>query len=104
MRAHRMYFQGPVMLPGVFKDHGNAMSVDWDEHATPEDTQARARSPEDNAVISLEAGEVRHIEGLSVTHEPEDDNRAHSGVHGDKDEETRVRLRRIASEVIPLHE
>lgn len=103
MRAHKTYYTTRgVMTPGVFKDHGAAMSVEWDKYAEPEHTRGRALIPSDNAVISLEAGEVRKIDRLTVLHEPEDDVQAHSGVHGEKDPETRVQLRRIATEVIPL--
>jgi hypothetical protein len=55
-----------------------------------------------NAVIAMGVGEVRRIPGQSVKHTPQQENRAHSDVFGEKDEEARVQLNRIATMVLPL--
>lgn len=90
MRAHRMFFTGGHLSPGVFRDHAGGMSVDWERYSTPGETQSRARVPEDNAVIRLVAGEVRAIPPLTVEHRPVEENRAHSEIIGRKDPEVWV--------------
>jgi hypothetical protein len=81
------------------------MSVDWEKYSTAEMTRARAINPAKNGVVSLEAGMVRAVEGLTVGHRPSKkaNNRAHSEVFGDKksDPQVRVTLRRIARWEIP---
>lgn len=96
MRAHRSHFikESGELRPGVFRDQGAAMSVDWDKYATPEATGERAKVPADNAVLALNVGAIREIDTLRVIHEPLAVNRAHSGVHGEKTEEVRVKLLR----------
>lgn len=66
MRAHRMFFRDGQFAPGVFRDQGDGMSVDWERYSTPEETRLRARRPEDNAVIEMVTGEVRAIPPVSV--------------------------------------
>jgi len=54
MRVHRMYFREGELQPGVFKQQGDGMSVDWDKYSTAEETKKRARkNPRDNAVIRM---------------------------------------------------
>ena len=101
MRAHRVFFRGGELAPGVFRDHGDGMSVDWERYSSPEETRLRAREPEDNAVVQMVTGEVRAIPPLTVEHRPIRENRAHSEVLGTKDPEVRVKLRRICRIVIP---
>ncbi len=105
MRVHRAMLNAngePVL--GAFKDHGGAMSTDWEKYSTPEQTRQRARVPEDNAVISLVVGQVRGIDGLSVEHTPDSaiNNRAHVDVYGEKTAEVRVQLRRIYRMILGL--
>jgi hypothetical protein len=82
------------------------MSVDWDKHASAEDTKQRGARPDDNAVISLPVGGIRTVKDLDVKHTPEQSNRAHSDVNlPDKREdlnEVRMLLGRLAEIVIPL--
>jgi len=70
------------------------MSTDWDRYSTAEDTRRLARRPEENGVIGLAVKSVREI-GLSVQHSPEDSNRAHTNVRGEKTTEIRLKLMRI---------
>ena len=50
----------------------------------------------------MEVGEVRGIPGQSVDHSPLAENRAHTDVRGEKNEEVRLLLRRAAAVVVPL--
>jgi len=84
MRIHRQYFRENILQPGVFKIHGEGMSTDWSNYSIPSDTQNRARNPMDNGVISLNVGKTRLIPDQTVIHTPEDDNRAHTDVFGEK--------------------
>jgi hypothetical protein len=94
IRAHRSYFKKGKLKPGVFRDHGKSMSVNWDSYSTPEETQQQARIPEHNGVVGLITGEVRKVP-LEVEHSPELENRAHSEIIGNKDPEVRIKLKRI---------
>ena len=61
------------------------MSVDWEKYSTPGETRARGTSPADRyGVVGLSAGPIREIKAprLLVKHEPEPNNRGHSGVSG----------------------
>jgi len=107
MRTHRMHFRAGELGLGVFRPQGRGMSVNWSKYASKEETRQQAKSPEDNAVISLPVGGIRGISGLTVEHTPETQNRAHSDVFGmpnDREQlaETRVLLGRIAEVVLPL--
>jgi hypothetical protein len=77
-----MFFQDGKIAPGVFRDHGAGMSVDWSRYSTPDETQHRARKPEDNAVLELTVSEVRAIPPPIVEHSPVEGNRAHAEVLG----------------------
>jgi len=104
---HKNLIPDGELRPNVFRDHGAGMSVDWRKYSTPLETRNRSRIPADNAVISLPAGGIRQIEGLSVEHDPVQENsfdksgnplrpnRAHSEVIGEKTTERRVKLSRI---------
>ena|ERR1700722_3857896 len=86
MRAHRMYFRGRTLQPGVFRTHDGGMSVDWDKYSTPEETRQRSKNPLDNAVIRLPVVGIRDIDNLEAKHTPDQttgyENRAHSDVVG----------------------
>jgi hypothetical protein len=71
-----------VLRPGMFREKEGAMSVDWDQYSTPEETRNRGRNPSENGIIALISHDVRAIEGLNVKHDPKDENRSHSGVYG----------------------
>jgi hypothetical protein len=87
--------------PGIFREHGGAMSVDWNKYSTPEQSRHRAVDPASNGIVELRADGIRAVERLQVLHEPDvkRQNRAHSGVHGISDpdgqpdvQKTRVRF------------
>lgn len=110
MRAHQTHFRAGDLQPGVFRQLGNGMSVDWSRYATPEETRNRAQDPSANAVIATLVGRIREIQNLQVQHDPdyERKNRAHSIVvelptQGSPElVETRLKLHRIFSVVVPL--
>lgn len=78
------------------------MSTDWEKYATPHETRRRAQRPGHNAVVTLHVGSVRQLPEQQVEHTPKvaEDNRAHTDVYGQKDEEVRIMLRRIAEVVV----
>lgn len=116
MRVHRQWLKNGRIAPGFFQNRPDeatgAMSTDWSRYATPEETQARAKRPEINAVIELAVGIVRIIPEQVVRHAPIQDNpdlpdnRAHTDVAGPKetgDLEIQDTYSRIARLVIPVH-
>ena len=82
MRAHQVHFRNDQLQPGVFRQQGDGMPVDWEKYSTPLQTRARAANPFQNAVIALNVGRIRDIPGLQVQHTPDSErrNRAHSDV------------------------
>lgn len=102
MRIHRSYFRDGKLIPGAFKDHGGGMSTDWEKYSSPTDTHQRARTPKDNAVIAMMAGDVRAVPGLVISHSPIPENRAHTDVIGEKTTEVRVRLLRVYRIILPI--
>jgi hypothetical protein len=103
MRVHQnLLHRDGRPIPGAFIDHGGGMSTDWERYSTPEETRQRARKPQDNAVISLLAGEVRRIPDQIVRHAPLPENRAHTDVIGEKTAEVRVLFLRLYQLVHPL--
>ena len=107
MRIHKRFISGGDFRPNAFRDQGGGMSVDWNKYSTPLEARNGARTPSDNAVISMMVGEIRAIEALVVEHTPIQENsfdeggnrlkpnRAHSDVFGEKTTEVRVKLSRI---------
>ena len=94
-------------MTGAFDPHNGGTSVDWDKYSTPEQTRARAKRPELNAVVRMGVGEIRGVDdALDVIHRPLPDNQAHSEIplpdEGPAQSELRVKLTRIAVVVIPL--
>jgi hypothetical protein len=116
MRVHRQWMNDGSVLPGCFQNRPDeatgAMSSDWAKYATTEETRQRARRPEMNAVIALNAGQVRAIPEQHVVHSPVQhdpvlpDNRAHTDIAGPKEADPEIRrlFVRIASLVIALPE
>ena len=102
MRVNELWRRDGEVSPGAFKNHGDGMSTDWEKYSTPRETRARAKKPAKNAVVSLIASKVAEVPGQRVEHTPDIElhNRAHTDVFGEKDEEVRVKLRRIANTVI----
>lgn len=94
-------------FPHAFKNQptpADGMSTDWDQHATPADTQRSGRKPpEEYAVIRLQVGATRAIPGQTVEHEPLPANRAHTEVFGEKrSTEVRERFMQIYQMIVPL--
>jgi hypothetical protein len=87
---------------GAFRDHGRSMSTDWDKYSTPEETLERGRVLRHNAIIEMNVEDVRSIPNQSVQHCPYPENRAHTGIIGDKrrDPEVRIKFRRICRVII----
>ncbi len=107
MRAHRQYFRGGILQPGVFRDQQSAMSTEWQKYCdTPQEARSRAKEPKDNAIISLIVGDVRGIQGLTVVHTPDPErlNRAHVDVVGAKTDKVRSELLVICDVVLPLED
>jgi hypothetical protein len=102
MRIHAMYlkFGDPI---GAFKDIEGGMSTDWEKYSTPQEARNRAKKPNDNGIVKLNAGKVRELQGMAVRHTPEPTNRAHSEVFGEKTPEIRLKLNRLAEWVIALN-
>lgn len=115
MRVHKSLVSNGEILPNFFREQGGAMSVDWNKHSTPVQSQLRAKVPSDNAIIQMNTGMVRKIQQLMVDHDPIQEgsidahgrpvaaNRAHSLVTGVKrDPQRRVQLSRISEWVIRI--
>jgi len=74
--------------PGVFKENRGSMSTDWEKYSPASETRARTGKPQQFAVLRMAVGQIRGIDGLTVSHSPvqnidgQPDNRAHSDVHG----------------------
>ena len=98
LRVHRSYIREGRPVPGAFRDIGAGMSTDWDKYSTPEESRARARKPDENGIVEMNTATVRGISALVVEHTPsrQFNNRAHTDVVGEKTEEVRVKLRRLA--------
>jgi len=106
MRVHRTWFKPNGQIsPGAFQNRGDGMSTDWSKYSTPEETRLRARkAPGDNAVVAMVVKDVRAVPGQQVEHTPLPQNQAHTDVRGEKDEEARVLIGRIAAVTLPLSE
>lgn len=73
--------------------HG--MSTDWNKYATPEQTRARGKKPANEyAVGRLKVGKIRAIPQQTISHTPdrENNNRAHTDIFGDKENDPEVRV------------
>ena len=103
MRIHaRTFARDGVLSAGAFKNHGSGMSTDWEKYSTAEETRARGpKPPEEYWVVRMNVGKVKEVPGQMVDHSPLPENRTHTDVKGEKDEEVRVLLRRLSLRVIP---
>lgn len=82
-RLHKNEIREGEIIPGAFRAKGGiGMSTDWSKYSSAEQALNRAITPQDNAIVSLNVGKVKSIEGLSVKHCPIDDNQAHAEVYG----------------------
>jgi hypothetical protein len=125
MRVHRNDVIYGELKPDVFRNRPDptrphlppAMSTDWSRYSTPEATRDRAVSsdPQDNGVISLNAGKVQGICQQRVQHTPKiadptnpvsTDNRAHTDVFGPKSpkevegREERIKVQQVRFEYL----
>ena len=103
MRVHiKTWVKDGQLVSGAFQNHEGGMSTDWEKYATPQETQQRGRkSAQEYGVVSMKVENVRNVPHQTVEHEPEDDNRAHTNVLGEKDEEARLLLKRLTAWVLP---
>lgn len=101
LRVHENHFRDGTFVYLVFQNRGSGMSVEWCKYATPEEARQCARDPTKNGIVALAVGGVRAIPTQRVEHVPTH-NRAHAEVRGEKDEEVRLKLSRLARWVIPL--
>ncbi len=95
-RAHRSWIrrgkgtfnfdEAPAI--GIFANLPAGSSCDWEKCATPEETRNREGKGQDNAVVSLVAGQVRVLSGFRVEHSPdvERNNRAYSDIFASVDQ------------------
>ena len=99
MRVHiNTWVRNDEVLPGAFDNRpagAAGMSTDWERYSTPEETRERGRNPWRQAVIEFLVGDARALPGQTVEHRPQDDNRAHTEVVGEKSEKVRVKFTRI---------
>jgi len=102
MRVHIINVRDDIPTPGAFKNHGDGMSTDWSKYSTAQETLRRAKHSSKNGVIKMIVGEVRGLSGQRVEHTPIATNQAHTDIFGEKDEEIRIKFRRICRLVIPL--
>lgn len=107
LALHRTF--GTTMSPSHFKPQAKpgapiGLSCDWDKYRTAEQCRDARRIPADNGVGALVAGDVRRQCACTVSHTPEVTNKGHCEIGHDKigDVEVRVKLCRIATEVIPI--
>src|SRR6266540_1686642 len=100
MRVHARSLVNGGLHPGIFREHGGGMSMDWKRSSTPLECRDRPKAvpPEINGVLEFVAGEIRQVEPLTVIHQPDEanQNRAHSNVYGLSSDQnkhkTRIRL------------
>ena len=97
MRVHRQWTKNGLPMPGAFKNRDDGMSTDWAKYSTSDETRSRGRNPADNGVVRMQVGTVRDLPDQRVEHTPESNNRAHTDVLGEKDEEVRLKFVRICS-------
>lgn len=111
MRAHKGYFRGGLLLPGVFQKKpptALGLSVDWSKYSSPAESISRARNPLENKIIQLSVECIRQIRAgtdyLEVKHTPTEDfsNRAHADVLGLPD--ARLELTEIRVRLHEIHE
>lgn len=107
MRAYKDRIKDGVPRPSAFEAHGGGLSVDWDRYATPEQTRARGKNAQHNAVVSMGVGAIRALScSPEVVHAPLPENKAHSHVGIPEDPavelELRIKLSRLAVVVIPI--
>lgn len=100
-RVHKSYIIDNEVIPGAFRSRGDGMSTDWNKYSTPEESQARSKTPHDNAIVSFSVLKIRSNPVLSAIHKPEPDNRAHSLVNGipETKNELQTKTRALLTEI-----
>jgi hypothetical protein len=100
---HEKLYRDGRPRPAAFTDYKGGMSTDWQKYSNPEQTRSRATNRPQNefAVVEFTAGQARHLNQL-VEHDPLSDNRSHTNVVGEKDEEVRRLLSRLCRISLPL--
>ncbi len=78
------------------------MSCDWDKYSTAAQTKERAKNPEINGVLQFGARDARGLPDQRLAHDPQEDNRAHSQLFGEKTTEIRLKLKRLCKWAIPI--
>jgi hypothetical protein len=81
----------------AFRDHGGGMSTNWHKYCpTAEEARQKASHPDRNGVVQFMVSAIREIPSLLVEHAPDHvrRDRSHTDVIGEKDEETRFKLRK----------
>jgi hypothetical protein len=112
LRVHwRRFRKSGEIGPSAFENkptETDGMSTDWEKYSTAQESQGRATTPSDNAIIRLNVAKIRKIPGQTVVHTPiqrgdpicPPGNRAHTDVVGEKSPEIRTRLSRINYELV----
>jgi hypothetical protein len=109
MRVHRDDIDSDgTVKPGAFRNRPtdrDGMSTDWEKYSSPEECRRRSKSPLDNAVIQMLAGDIRNLPDQTVEHSPiyrpeETEerlrfNRAHTDVFGPKKESVKIKEKSV---------
>ena len=99
-------FRDGIVKPRAFQERGEGdargMSTDWDKYSTPKKSRDRVREfgkdPANYRIGKFMVGVLRNELLLSVTHQPFDENRAHTsvtGIDGERETELRLKLRDV---------
>ena len=108
MHIHRQWLHDDGSISaGAFQNRptkDDGMSTNWEKYSSARATKERARSPEDNAVVKMLAVNAGDIPGQTITHTPQQTNRAHTDIFGEKNPEARVLFGRIVEIVIGIDE
>ncbi len=98
MRIHRDWLlDNGEVKPGFFRNipPDDGMSCDWDKYSTAAQTKERARNPNFNGVLQFAACDARSLPDQHLAHDPQQENRAHSQLFGEKTTEIRLKLKRL---------
>ena len=87
----------PITFAERPNEKGMGISTDWEKYAEPRDSLSRAPENFKGGVIDLKVAQVLEIPNQTVEHTPSNVNQAHTSIKGQKDEEERLKLRRIST-------
>jgi hypothetical protein len=106
MRLHRNWLlDNGEVNPGFFRNRptsDDGMSCDWDKYSTAAQTRERAKNPDVNGVLQFVARDARSLPDQRLAHDPQQENRAHSQLFGEKTTEIRLKLKRLCKWAIPI--